>query len=89
VTEIDTLFDLLDAWRHFPSYPLERRADLYFALYLPEVLETQFGFPVQPQLVPEFPLRIGTLDPTERRALRTRSTTSLSPRPGTRPSWWS
>jgi hypothetical protein len=63
VTEIDTLFGLLDAWRHFPSYPLERRADLYFALYLPEVLEAQFGFPVQPQLVPEFPLRIGTLDP--------------------------
>jgi hypothetical protein len=63
MTKIDTLFDLLDAWRHFPSYQLERRADLYFALYLPEVLEAKFGFPVQPQLVPEFPLRIGTLDP--------------------------
>jgi hypothetical protein len=44
VTEIDTLFDLLDAWRHFPGYPLERHAVLYFALYLPEVLGTQFGF---------------------------------------------
>jgi hypothetical protein len=65
VTEIDTLFDLLDAWRHFPSYQLERRADLYFALYLPEVLEAQFGFPAQPQLVPEFPLRIGILDPAK------------------------
>ena len=38
---IDTLFDRMDAWRHLPSYQLERRADLFFSLYLPEVLEAR------------------------------------------------
>jgi hypothetical protein len=65
MTAIDTVFDLLDAWRHFPSYQLERRADIYFALYLPEVLEAKLGFPLDPRLVPEFPARIGALYPDE------------------------
>ena len=30
--QIDTLFDRMDAWRHFPNYQLERRADVFFAL---------------------------------------------------------
>jgi hypothetical protein len=60
---IDTLFDRMDAWRHLPSYQLERRADLFFSLYLPEVLEATLGFPVAGQLVPEFPVRIGTIRP--------------------------
>jgi len=53
----------MDSWRHFPNYQLERRADLFFALYLPEVLEVKFGFPVRPELIPEFPVRIGTIYP--------------------------
>jgi hypothetical protein len=32
---IDALFDRMDTWRHFPNYQLERRADLFFASYLP------------------------------------------------------
>lgn len=35
---ICALFDRMDNWRHLPSYQLERRADLIFSLYLPEVL---------------------------------------------------
>ena len=35
---IDTLFDRIDAWRHLPSYQLERRADRLFLLYMPEML---------------------------------------------------
>ncbi|MBU1636576.1 hypothetical protein KKC97_02820 [bacterium] len=61
--EIDTLFNRMDAWRHLPNYQLERRADLFFSLYLPEVLEAKLGFPVAEQLVPEFPVRIGTIYP--------------------------
>ena len=61
--QIDTLFDRMDAWRHLPSYQLERRADLFFSLYLPEVLEAKLGFPVQTQIVPEFPVRIKTIYP--------------------------
>lgn len=61
--QIDTLFDRMDAWRHLPNYQLERRADLFFSLYLPEVLEAKLGFPVGNAIVPEFPVRIGTIYP--------------------------
>ena len=61
--QIDSLFDRMDDWRHLPNYQLERRADLFFSLYLPEVLEAKLGFPVQDQIVPEFPVRIGAIYP--------------------------
>ena len=59
--QIDTLFDRMNTWRHLPNYQLERRADLFFSLYLSEVLEAKLGFPVAEQIVPEFPVRIGTI----------------------------
>ena len=58
---IQILFDRMDTWRHLPNYQLERRADLFFSLYLPEVLEKRLGFPVASQIIPEFPVRIGTI----------------------------
>lgn len=61
--QIDTLFDLMATWRHFPNYQLERRADIFFALYLPDVLEAKLGFRVRSELAPEFPVRIGTIYP--------------------------
>ncbi len=61
--KIKTLFERMDAWRHFPSYQLERRADLFFSLYLPEVLESKLGFPISEHIIPEFPVRIGTIYP--------------------------
>lgn len=61
--QANALFDRMDAWRHFPSYQLERRADLFFSLYLPEVLEAKLGLAVGNQIVPEFPVRIGTIYP--------------------------
>ena len=67
MTQINTPFDRMDAWRHFPSYQLERRADLFFALYLVEVLEARLGFPLCPELIPEFPVRIGTIYPDDPR----------------------
>ena len=60
---ITELFDRMDAWRHLPNYQLERRADIFFALYLSEVLEAKLGFPIRPELAPEFPVRIGTIYP--------------------------
>ena len=63
---IDPVFDLLDRWRHLPAYQLERRADVYFALYLPEVLEAVTGTPIDPRLVPELPF----LSEGEQRAQR-------------------
>jgi hypothetical protein len=63
MTLINILFDRMDAWRHLPNYQLERRADLFFSLYLAESLQAKLGFPIQEQFVPEFPVRIGTIFP--------------------------
>lgn len=54
---IELLFRQLDRWRCLPDYQLERRADLYFSLYLPEVLEAVLNEPIRQDLVPEFPIK--------------------------------
>lgn len=59
--KINQLFSQLDDWRHLPSYQLERRADIFFSLYLPEVLQKKFKLLEAPILIPEFPCRIGTV----------------------------
>ncbi len=46
-----------------PDYQLERRADIFFALHLPAFLSDREGFKVNPLMVPEFPVRIGTIYP--------------------------
>lgn len=68
---IKKLFTRMDDWRHLPSYQLERRADLFFSLYLPEVLskvlsEEYPDIDIRQDLIPEFPIRIGTIDKTKR-----------------------
>jgi hypothetical protein len=60
---IKRLFDLLDRWRHLPKYQLERRADIFFGLYLREFLQDRLGIALRPQLVPEFPIHLRSLDP--------------------------
>ena len=54
---IKDVFCLLDRWRHFAYYQLEPRVDVLFALFLPRVLEKCFGFPVDPRVIPQFPLK--------------------------------
>ena len=57
---IEKVFCLLDEWRHLPAYQLERRADIYFGLFLRDVLDDYLrpkGLTVHPTLIPEFPLR--------------------------------
>jgi len=63
MNRITAIFDRMDEWRHLPNYQLERRADLLFSLYLTEVLERKLGHPLLPTLIPEFPVRIGTIYP--------------------------
>lgn len=58
---INNFFDRMDSWRHLPSYQLERRADLIFSLYLRQVLQKHTGVELQEQIIPEFPVRIGTI----------------------------
>lgn len=57
---INTLFDTLDKWRNFPAYQLERRVDIFFAIYLDEILEKITGNRID-FIIPEFPIRIGEI----------------------------
>jgi len=57
---IHHLFNLLDDWRTLPAYQLERRADIFFALYLDKILEKQKGVKID-LIIPEFPVRLGSL----------------------------
>ncbi|MCX6141833.1 MAG: hypothetical protein NTZ35_01300 [Ignavibacteriales bacterium] len=59
---INELFDLLDKWRDYPSYQLERRADIFFAVHLPALLHSLLGVTVI-DIIPELPIRIGTIFP--------------------------
>jgi hypothetical protein len=57
---LDELFDNMDAWRHLPSYQLERRADIFFSIYLSDLLYDKFDVIID-GVLPEFPVRIGTI----------------------------
>jgi hypothetical protein len=59
---LNELFDNMDAWRHLPAYQLERRADIFFSIYLPDLLRDKYGVTVE-GVLPEFPVRVGTIDP--------------------------
>jgi len=59
------ILGLLDAFRQFPNYQLERRADIFFTYYLPEILKDKFksdfacndsDIEDRMRIIPEFPL---------------------------------
>ena len=57
--DIAGLFALLDRWRHLPTYQLERRADIYFGLFLQDALNHHLrprGLVIDPRIIPEFPI---------------------------------
>ena len=58
---IKKLFTRMDDWRHLPSYQLERRADLFFSLYIPEVISKIFKCEVKDELIPEFPVKLSII----------------------------
>lgn len=64
MNSIDAIFDNLDKWRHYPNYQLERRADIFFSLYLPEIMHKKFGYEIE-AIIPEFPIRIGEISSNE------------------------
>ncbi len=61
MSKISVAFDNLDQWRHLPNYQLERRADIFFSLYLKEVIEEKYHVKLHNQIIPEFPVRVGTI----------------------------
>ena len=60
---INKIFDTLDNWRNLPAYQLERRADIFFAIYLKEIIKNRFGDEIDDTIIPEFPIRKGTIFP--------------------------
>ena len=58
---VSDVFKLLNRWRHLPGYPLEGRSAPFFALFLRDILRDRFG-EMHDVVIPEFPLRQGTLD---------------------------
>ena len=56
------LFNLMDAWRHLPGCRLEGRLAPFFELFLLDVLGECLDVELHPVVIPEFPLRKGTLD---------------------------
>ena len=59
---VNQVFTQLDNWRHLPTYQLERRADIFFSLYLRELLSEVTRSDIHEVLIPEFPLHKQTLD---------------------------
>ncbi len=57
---VNLIFDRLSEWRYLPDYQLERRADVFFACYLPDILKNG-NQSIQKTIIPEFPIRKGTL----------------------------
>ena len=53
--EIKDVFTLLNKWAKFPTYQLERRADIYFAIYLDLILNEIDPLIDYNDIIPEFP----------------------------------
>lgn len=60
MSDINNLFALLDDWRCLPAYQLERRADIFFALHLKDILYRICKSEID-EIIPEFPIRKGSL----------------------------
>jgi hypothetical protein len=57
VEPLDVLFQHLDQWRHLPSYQLERRADVFFSVYLKGVVQEFTGLDLEDDIIPEMPIK--------------------------------
>ena len=72
---VGDVFELLNRWRHLPFYSLETRAAPFFAVFLRDVLSETLNVEIHETVIPEFPLRIGSLYTDEERG-------ELHPKPG-------
>lgn len=57
---INEIFDRLDEWRNFPAYLLEGRTDIFFGIYLPNIIKHKYGSTVD-TIIPEFPIKAGSI----------------------------
>jgi hypothetical protein len=62
--KIEKIFSNLDIWRKLPKYQLERRLDIFFTIYLKEIVEVFYkeilnekDIKLSEVIIPEFPLK--------------------------------
>ena len=75
---IDGVFKLLDDWKSLPNYQLERRADIYFAYYLPMIMnkflnpnnDEEGELITESCIIPEFPVRKTSLKEEDNRSFK-------------------
>jgi hypothetical protein len=60
----EEVFDRMDKWRNIPKYSLETRADIFFGIYIPSAFEVKYKIKMNKEVIPEFPLRKATIDPS-------------------------
>ena len=56
-TDIETLLELFNKWRHIASYQLEPRVDALFAMFFPVVFAKHLNVEIYPEVIPQFPLK--------------------------------
>lgn len=56
-SRMEQLFGNLDRWRHLPAYQLERRADVFFSLWMRDVVQQHTGLELEEVLLPELPVK--------------------------------
>jgi hypothetical protein len=54
---LEVVFRHLDQWRHLPNYQLERRADIFFSVYMKAVVQEFAGVELEDEILPELPLK--------------------------------
>lgn len=57
--QLNEIFNQLTRWRSLPNYQMERRIDIFFSIYLHDLLEFMEGSKVNPIIIPEFPIKRG------------------------------
>jgi len=61
--KIEQIFKNLESWRKLPKYQLERRLDIFFSIYLKEIVEVFYKEILKEEIqlseviIPEFPLK--------------------------------
>ncbi len=55
--QIAKVFQNLNRWRHLPNYQLERRADIFFSIYLQTLVEEFENQPLSDIIIPELPIK--------------------------------
>ncbi len=63
---IEKIFSNLSKWRNLPNYQLERRADIFFSLYINDIVSNKIGIYDEWVIIPEFPIAIKVIRPTNR-----------------------